>query len=236
MRKLHRDRVEIAISIWESILKSHSDVTREDVVKKLEKLYKLQGVEPIRGKTKIDIFDKEMATVYLIGRHGLGLGNEHVSIFRRVFPIEYKSEIAINEILKGENPREILSKLFKDLSENTVFRVLRLMFTSVLLDFRKEEELTVLIQKFENSFPEYQIRFNSFKKFCIAFIIAEKIVGGEVRNRLEKETLKHVLCMKLNAKKAAPSDSFIREIATQVLKAEEFEVNTALKSEKIELA
>ena len=66
-------------------------------------------------------------------------------------------------------------------------------------------------------------------------MIAEMIVIGEVRNRLEKETLKHVLCMKFKASKSAPSDSFIREIAVNVLKAKEFEVNTALKLEKIEL-
>ena len=89
---------------------------------------------------------------------------------------------------------------------------------------------------FEESFPELPHKFMGFKKFCIAFMIAEQIVDGKVRNRLEKEALKHVLCMKFNAQKAAPSDSFIREIAINVLGAEEFEVNSALKIENIELA
>ena len=234
MRRLHKGRIEIALSLWEDILRN-PEVSREEVVTKLEDLYRLQNIEPMRGKTKINIFDKEMATVYLIGKYGLGLGNERSEIYEKVFFIEYLSEKAIDEILNGKDPREVLQRLFRDTSENTVFRVLRLMFTSVILEFGNEDDLIRLIEIFENSFPEYQVRFQGFKKFCIAFMIAERIVIGEVRNRLEKETLKHVLCMKFKASKSAPSDSFIREIAVNVLKAKEFEVNTALKLEKIEL-
>ena len=64
--------------------------------------------------------------------------------------------------------------------------------------------------------------------------MAEQIAGGMIRNRIEKETLKHALCLKFNAVKSAPSDSFVREIATKVLKADEFRVNDTLSMVSIE--
>lgn len=234
MQKLHRKRIEAAITVWSNILNSKIE-NRREAAKLLEELYRRERIEPIRGKTKIRIFDKELATVYLVGRYGLGLEeDEWAKAMSAIFDVEHKAEKAIKLILEGNNPRDVISEIFGKPSEDMIFRVLRLLTTAVLLDFRAEEDLHRLLKRLEDSFPEYRKKFEGFKKFYIAFRMAEQIAAGNVRNRLEKEALKHALCLKFDALKSAPPDSLVREIATQVLEAREFEVNDVLKTEKIE--
>jgi len=234
MQKLHRERIEVALSIWSEILKGNIG-SREELVNRLKSQYIRNNIEPIRGKTKINIYDKELATVYLVGRYGLGLDSkEYEKYFQTLFKKEYLCEKAIEQILSGENPKKVIQKLFGKADEDIVFRILRIVATGVFLDFKTEDDLLNLIKIFEKEFPVYGKKFDGFKKFYIAFKMAEQIAGGMIRNRIEKETLKHALCLKFNAVKSAPSDSFVREIATKVLKADEFRVNDTLSMVSIE--
>ena len=230
---VHKRRIEACTYIW-SILVKNRLRARAKVVELLKRTYRQYNIEPIRGRTKINIFDKEMATLFLVGKYGLGLKEYH-EIFEEVFEKEIRSEYAIDSILSNGNPEKVLKEIMGSTDENAVFRVIRLLFTATLLGFRDEKELILILEKFEQSFPQYRKRFLSFKKFYIAFRIAESIAAGVVRNRLEKEALKHALCIKLNAMKAAPPDNLIREIALNVLKANEIEVNDALRKNSIEL-
>lgn len=234
MRGVYRDRIEACVDIWSAILKGRIK-SRERAVETLREVYKRRNVEPLRGRTKIDIFDKEMATLYLVGRYGLGLGDEYGELYEKIFGRELRCERALERILGGEDPRSVIGEELGEINENLVFRVIRLTFTAALLGFRSEDSLVELLSRLEEAFPEYRKRFLGFKKFYIAFKIAEGIAAGEVRNRLEKEALKHALCIKFNARKSAPPDSLIREIAVGVLKVDEFRVNDALKVDNIEL-
>ncbi|MCD6563806.1 MAG: DUF2192 domain-containing protein [Thermoproteales archaeon] len=234
MQRLHKDRIEIALNLWSKVVKGEIK-TRNELVSKLKTQYIRNRIEPIRGKTKINIFDKELATVFLVGKYGLGLEEEeYKEKFESLFKKETLCEKAIEEIIIGKNPREVINRLFGNINEDIIFRILRLQATGVFLEFKDEDTLVKLINIFEKAFPEYAKKIEGFKKFYIAFKMAEQIAGGNIRNRIEKETLKHALCLKFNALKSAPSDSFVREIATQVLKAEEFKVNDTLSMINIE--
>ncbi|RLE73098.1 MAG: hypothetical protein DRJ37_01215 [Thermoprotei archaeon] len=236
MYDVHRRRIEACTYIWSILLKGKFK-RREQVVAFLEKVYKEYDIEPIRGKTKIEIFDKEMATLYLVGKYGLGLNpDDYGEIFNNIFTVELRSEEAAISILSGADPEKVIREKMGEVNENLIFRVIRLVFTASLLGFRDEKDLVKLLEKLEERFPQYGKRFLRFKKFYIAFRIAEGVAMGKIRNRLEKEALKHALCIKLNATRAAPSDSLVREIAVNVLKADEIEVNDALKIDKIELS
>lgn len=228
-----KDRVEACLEVWSHILKRQVK-NRRAVVELLRKVYERRKVEPIRGKTKIKIYDKEMITLYLIGKYGLGVFNENDH--SRIFSKEMMIERSFEEIAEGGNPREVLSKYFAKIDENLVFRVLRLGLTKVLFNWEDENRFIRVLREFEKNWPELDYKFRSFKKFYIALMIAKSIVEGKIRNRLEKEALKHSLCIRLGAEKSAPPDSFIRDIAINVFKGEEYEVNKALSTkESIEL-
>ncbi|MGC9096385.1 MAG: DUF2192 domain-containing protein [Infirmifilum sp.] len=226
MQELHKKRVEVAINIWGEIL-SGAFTDRRELAEYLREIYKENSLEPIRGKTKIDIYDKELATVYLVGKFGLGL-EEEFDKFSDLFNIEIHSEKVIQKIQSGESPKTAMKEVFGSFDENMVFRVLRLAMTAVLLGFMSEDTFINILFEFEKDFPELEKNFQGFKRFYIAYRIAEEIAAGRVRNRIEKETLKHAMCVRLNAEKAAPPDWLIREIAVEALRIPERKVNFAL--------
>ncbi len=232
MQELHKKRIEASIDVWSYILKGALK-SREDVREYLRKVYEDMEIEPIRGKTKINIYDKELATVYLVGRYGLGLDHDEIRRYMDIFSVEEKAEKVIEEVLHDVNPRTAIEKVFGQLDENIVFRILRLAMTSVLLGFMREDDFVKILFSFEENLTEYYKKIQGFKRFYIAFRIAEEIVAGRIRNRIEKEALKHALCLRLKAEKVAPPDWFIREIATKVIGAPEFRVNDALRTNGI---
>lgn len=234
MRALHARRIEACISLLSEILRGEVK-SRKEAVKRLRETYDSSGLEPIRGWTKINIFDKEMCTAYLVAKYGLGLDpGEYGKLYEEIFYVEAGAERAAERIRAGDEPARAISEELGDANENLIFRVARLEATAVLLGFKGEEGLVELLRRLEAAFPELKRKINSFRKFYIAFRVAQEIVAGNLRNRLEKEAFKHALCIKLNAEKAAPSDEFVREIAVNVLKAKESYVNNALSLKGIE--
>jgi len=227
VRRAHARRIEACIDLVSRALKDEVK-NREEAVKELERLYRELKIEPIRGWAKINLFDKEMCTVYVVAKYGLGLDvNEYKDFYERIFGIELKAERAAERIKAGEGASAIVEELgFID--ENTVFRIARLEATAVLLGFKPEDELVLLLDRLGELFPGLNHKIASFKKFYIAFKIAQGIAEGTVRSRLEKEAMKHALCIKFKAEKAAPSDDFIRELAVNVLKLQERYVANAV--------
>jgi len=226
LSEVHRKRIEVAINIWGEIL-GGSFSSREELVSYLEEVYEANDLEPIRGKTRIKIYDKELATLYAIGKYGLALEDE-VCSFQGLFDIEIRADRAINSVLKGEDPRTAILNHFGTDEEDYVFRVLRLAMTFVVFGFLDEESFIKILNAFEKAFPELRENFAGFKRFYIAFRLAELIAMGKIRNRLEKEAYKHALCIKLSAERSAPSDAFIREIAVNTLKVPEHRANGVL--------
>jgi len=227
VRRVHARRIEACIDLVSRALKGEIE-NREEAVKELERLYRALKIEPIRGWAKINLFDKEMCTVYVVAKYGLGLDvNEYKDLYERILGIELKAERTAERIKAGEGASAIAEELgFVD--ENTVFRIARLEATAVLLGFKPEDGLVLLLDRLSELFPGLNHKIASFKKFYIAFKIAQGIAEGTVRTRLEKEALKHALCIKFKAEKAAPSDDFIRELAINVLKLQERYVANAV--------
>ncbi len=235
MQRLHRKRIEIATKLWSQILRG-AFASREELVDTLRKEYERASIEPIRGKSKRNAHDKELVVVYLVGKHGLGIDPEEYSkVYKKLFDLELKCEEAIDRVLSGEDPKEVFNDLFGEITEDIVFRVVRTAYVAALLEFMDEDKLIDLLARLEEGMPELSDRFRRFKKFYIAFRIAEAIVAREIRNRLEKEALKHALCIKFGAEKSAPSDNEVRMIATEVLGMPEYLVNDVLKARDLEL-
>jgi len=228
---IHRKRISTCINIWTELI-NNKIKSRKQAINILKYYYLENEIEPLRGRTRIDIFDKEMITLYLIGKQGLGLSiDDYKEIYNKIFYKEIKYEDAYNRILKGEDPITVIKELFGKVNENIVFRIIRLSFTSVILGFENEDNLVKLLNIIAKHIPNLKHRILGFIKFYIAFRVAENIVSGKIRNRIEKEALKHSLCIKFNTLKNAPPDDLIKEIAVNVLKGEEYQVNRAFKVE-----
>lgn len=227
MKSLHAKRVEVAIDLISKALRGEID-SRRELIAALEEAYTRLGIEPIRGRSKINIYEKEMCTVYVVAKYGLGLDpSEYRDFYEKFLDVELKAEKAAERLKAGEGERAAIEEMGSS-DENTVFRIARLEATAVLLGFKSDDELATLLRAIEEAFPNLRQKVNGFKKFFIAFRVAQALLAGNVTNRLEKEALKHALCIKFNAVKAAPSDDFIREIAVDVLGASERLVSNAL--------
>ncbi|MEM4530913.1 MAG: DUF2192 domain-containing protein, partial [Thermofilaceae archaeon] len=65
MKALHSERINACLDLISKALRGELR-SREDLVLELERIYSQRGIEPIRGRTKINIFDKEVCTVYVV--------------------------------------------------------------------------------------------------------------------------------------------------------------------------
>lgn len=226
-RTLHAKRIEACLDLISRALRGELP-SRDYLVKELGRTYEERNIEPIRGWSKINIFEKELCTVYVVAKYGLGLDpHEYNDFYSRFLNLELKAERAAERMKAGEGV-EAVEEEMGSADENSVFRVLRLEATAVLLGFKDEGGLATLLTKIEEGLPHLGPKVTGFKKFYIAFRVAQAIAAGIVSTRMEKEALKHALCIKFNASKAAPSDDFIREIAVRVLNLNERAVSTAL--------
>ncbi|MGB9828014.1 MAG: DUF2192 domain-containing protein, partial [Thermosphaera sp.] len=113
-RSPYKRRIQVAVSILSELSKRTGELTRPYVVEFLRKTYERQGLQPIRGKAlPQDIYDKEMATIYVVGKHGLNLHEEYPELFEKVFYLEESYEKAVENVLKGdfETARKILKEV-----------------------------------------------------------------------------------------------------------------------------
>ncbi len=233
LKRIHADRTEICIELW-SLLLDGTIKSRDEARALLKQYYDERQLEPFRGKSKIDLYDKELITLYIIGKYGLGIHEDARDVIRRIFPLERKCERAYRMILEGRNPREVMLEIFGTLDSSLLFRVLRFAVTLTLLGFEKESNLVKVLHAVANSFPEYSSRFPLFARFYVALKLSEAIALGKVRNNLEKEALKHAICMKLGFSKCAPSDSMVYDVAKNVYKVREGTLMRVLSLKKVE--
>ncbi|RLF16138.1 MAG: hypothetical protein DRJ66_03480 [Thermoprotei archaeon] len=216
-KDLYGDRIEACIDIWGRILDGEIK-ERAEARDVLERYYQERNIEPIRGKTKIEIFDKELITLYIVGKYGLGV-SEELDTIRSIFELEEKCENAFFRILKGDNVRDVMNEVFGVNDEpSLIFRVLRFGLTLMLLGFIEEDKFLTVLNKMVDAYEDLKDRFRGFARFYIALKIGEAIALGKVRNSVEKEALKHTLCLKLGFSKSAPPDEMIYDMTRSIFK------------------
>jgi len=181
--------------------------------------YSRRKIEPLRGKARPpDLFEKELSSLYFIGRYGLGLFEEYPEIFNG--PLDYELKIDnIAKQLKEQGLEKLsLRNILGDIKKEQLIKVLRVPFTGVILGFLSEEVFTKFLKKILTEYPEYEQTIRNYKKFYIAFRVAEAIAKGEIRNKLMKEALKRAIAVRVEAAKNLPSDKYIYTIAFEVFK------------------
>jgi len=228
-KQLHKDRIEAALTLLERVL-TGAVTSRSALVAELQTLYGEKGIEPFRGLSKEGVYDKEIATVYLVGIYGAAVLSP--GEYDDIFYIENKAMEAI-EIVKSvtevvpPETKEMLMKKTEEVkgksTEDKVFRVLRLVFTGVVLGYHPEILMVKSIKTYEMAYPDLSKRLVNYAAFYSAYKIAEEIALGKIRNPDDLKIQKYTYCLKLGFQKCKPSDRLIAEVASSIYK-----VNKAL--------
>jgi hypothetical protein len=217
----HRARIQAAVAILSELVKNVDEVDRAKAVELLKKVYQERRISPIRGKAQpADIFDKELATLYVVGKYGLNLDQESPELFEKVFYVEQTLEEALKDMLESrfEEAREKIKRVSPTgtIDSNMVARLLRIPLTMLILGFMSEEEFRNILHSVKAAISEEERTVTNYARFFIGFKLAEAIYKGEVRSREEKEALKKALAIRVGFPKSTPSDDYVEAIATSV--------------------
>lgn len=222
-RNPYRSKISVLVDIWTKII-SYGDlagITRNEVRNILYETYRARNITPFKGKANPeDLYDKELMSLYIVGKYGLGLDKQYPEIFDEVFYNERLYEKIIEIMLSNSNVDKVRSTVLNllggELDSNTTARILRTLFTAVVLGFRKEEELIELMHRFIKIFPEQEQTIRNYTRFYIAFRVAEAVSKGLIRNKISKEVYKQSLAIKIGFSKIIPDDNYIYSIAREV--------------------
>jgi len=214
---IRRRRIRVLVDAWSDIM--HMNVkTREEAVDILKRVYEEAKIEPIRGASNPpDLFDKEMISLYIIGKWGLGIDKELSPEFlNSVFWKELLVERVINALDSVENEESLCCKvpeLREILDDNFVARTLRFAFTLYYFGFRDEEWFRNILRKVYKVLSRYEETVRRFVKFYIAYKVGEGLERNEIKNRMELNIAKNLLALELSIPKAVPSNSYVLEVA-----------------------
>ncbi len=217
-------RLGILFDVWEEVIgvwEREGGITRERVVEIMREYYEREGVSPIKGASNPpDLYDKELASLYVVGKHAWGLDASHPDLFDTVFGEEVKYEEAIKALLSDEPQRarlKVQAILGRPLDDNTIARMLRLKLTEAYFGFSHHDTFKTLLKRLVEAFPEHRKTASKYARFYIAFRIAEAIQKGEVRDRITKEAMKQALALEFSwLDKVLPDDAYIKKIAEEV--------------------
>ncbi len=219
-------RLNLLFDLWNDILAKWDygeELSRDEVTYMLKRAYEQERISPLRGASlPEDIYDKEMASLYVVGKYGMGLEEQYPDLFDKVFYPEIKYEKII-EILLTSSPEEakdkILAILGGNLDDNTIARILRLEFTKIYFGFANEEDLKRVATALARVFPEKERIVSKYIRFYIAFKVASRIYRGEIRDRLTKEAIKQGTALSFSDFHGSiPDDKYIRKIASEVFR------------------
>lgn len=235
---IYRKKISVGLEVLAKVL-SEGVTDRKNIVKMLEDYYKASGVKPFMGaKIREDLYDKELTTLYVIGKYGMGLDEDNREIFEKIFDKEIKIERVIDVLLSQQDKTEkrvkIKEILSTDIDSNEASRIFRVIFTKVILGFGKEEDFSKVLSTFQEVFPEHKKVVENYAKFYIAYKLAEKLYSGDITDKLSKEIEKQALNLRLSLGFTLPDDKYIFIIAKNVfgVPSDKLEKILSIKEEK----
>uniref|UniRef100_A0A7J3ZJI7 DUF2192 domain-containing protein n=1 Tax=Fervidicoccus fontis TaxID=683846 RepID=A0A7J3ZJI7_9CREN len=218
----YKEKVSIAVDIIAAIIEKNLR-ERKKAIEILKSKYESARISPFRGVAlPEDIYDKEMATLYVVGKYGMGIDQDYPGLFNSVFDKEQKYERAVATLLEdglsSSEKREGVTQLLGEITGNELARMFRLVFTKIVLGFGEESELVKTLRKAREVFPEFEREIKNYAKFYIGFKLAERICTGEIRDRVEKEAEKQALNLSFGLGRTMPDDDYVYNIARNVFR------------------
>lgn len=220
-RNPYRHRIRVLVDIINEIINLGESIDRRGVVEIVRKRYDKHGLKPIKGKSNPDdIYDKELSSIYVIGKYGLGIDNEYPELFNKIFFVEKVLEECVELLISGKysEARELLKTISSSsvIDSNTLARMLRIPFTKLLFGFTSEEEFSNILKKSIDVFPEEARTVRNYVKFYIAFKTADMIYRGMIRDKSYKEAYKKALSLRTGFPRVVPDDKYIFTIASEI--------------------
>ncbi len=214
----YKARIEALIRVWSEITSSNrKDWTREELADLVFAEYSKRKIEPLRGKQRPpDIFEKELSSLYFVGKYGLGLASEYPEIFSGPLALETKIDELLAKLAKNETLG--LKDLLGSVTKEELIKILRVPFTGVVLGFIDETVFSKFLEKIAEEYPEFEDTIRNYKRFYIAFRLAESIAKREIKSKVAKEALKHAIAVRINSQKNMPNDRYVYTIASEVFK------------------
>ena len=222
-KRIYRKKITVAIDLLGSFTED-KPLDRENAVETLKNIYEKTRLTPFRGVAfPNDIYDKEMATIYVVGKYGMGIDTDFPDVFEKLFEKEKKYEDALQILLSEtdfeDKRKSTLSLLDKTLDSNELARIFRLLFTKIILGFEVEDKMVRVLQEAAKTFPELEEDIKKYARFYIGFRLAEMIAVGEIKSSVDKEARKQAFNLMFGLGKVMPDDNYIYTIARNVFKA-----------------
>ncbi|MCY0860370.1 MAG: DUF2192 domain-containing protein [Sulfolobaceae archaeon] len=214
VKEIYRSRIKALTDIWSQILANPAGLSREDLPLLIQKVYEENNIKPFRGFKTENLFDKEIISLYVVGKDGLGFFEEYKTVFERLFSDELTYDEALNLII-NKKPIEAFELLNKN--KEKLARVLRLAFTRVVFSFADEQLLINALRELHSTnVDEMQHTAESFARFYTAFKLAEGIVEGTIKSKLDYEAQKRAISITIGIKYPLPKQSYVSLIVEEV--------------------
>ncbi|MBP1357178.1 MAG: DUF2192 domain-containing protein [Sulfolobus sp.] len=214
VKEIYRERIKALTDIWGQILANPERYSRSDVIELIKDSYEKNGIKPFRGFKTENLYDKELISLYVVGKDGLGFFEEYKSIFDNLFYEEERFEEALNMIL---NKKSVDAFEFLGKDKERLARVLRLAFTRVIFSFDKEDLLfSALRELYNTNIDEIKHTSESFARFYTAFKLAEGIAEGIIKSTLDYEAQKKAISITIGIKYPLPKQSYVSLISEEV--------------------
>ncbi len=214
VKELYKPKVKALTDVWSTVLLKWEEIDRPALIAYLEKIYNERGIRPFRGFRAENLYEKELTSMYVVGKDGLGLFDDNKPVFDKLLMEEEKFE-QIYELLASDRPLEAFT--LSQQSTDTLARALRLGFTRAIFSFQDYEVLYGSLRSLDGTgLDPLKHTAASFSRFVAAFLLAEGIAEKRLRDRISVEAEKKAISIRIGIKYPMPKYEYIMLIAREV--------------------
>lgn len=213
VKEIYKGRIKVITDLWGKILDEWESLNRDSLISLVQKIYEDNGIKPFRGFKSTNLYEKELISVYVVGKEGLGLFDDYKQVFDKLFSTEENYENIANLILNS--PDEAFKKANED--KDLLARALRLIFVEVIFSFADESKLIDALRRLDASTNDaIKHTAKSFSRFYTAFKLAEGIAEGSIRDKMNYIAMKKAISINIGIEYPLPKANYVALISQEV--------------------
>lgn len=213
VKELYKDRIKVINELWGKILDNWKSLNRDQLVDLLKIAYERNNIKPFRGFKANNLYEKELISLYVVGKDGLGLYEDYKEAFDKLLSNEETYDEISSLIL--ESPERAYEKANSD--KDMLARALRIIFTEVIFSFTDESKLSAALRKLDSSQDDgIKHTAKSFARFYTAFKLAEGIAEGKIRDKMNYIAMKKAISINIGINYPLPKANYVALISQEV--------------------
>lgn len=214
VKEIYKERVKAITEIWSLITQNWESISRDDLIEIVKNTYLQQNIKPFRGFNANNLYEKELISVYVIGKHGLGLFEENKDIFNKLFNKEQEYESVAKLVLDNKIEEAFVKS---NNNKDILARALRTVFTETVFSFETEDKMYKCLRNLDKSDKdEIKHTAKSFSRFYTAFKLAEGIAERTIKDRLTYIATKKAIAISIGIDYPLPKVNYVSLIAKEV--------------------